>query len=68
MVERDIITVLLHPGYNRVLLKITNTIYDWGFFFRVTDEKGNGFSDITFHAPEEVDRSFTTNNSRKPTR
>lgn len=68
MVDRDIITVLLHPGYNRLLLKVTNTIYDWGFFFRVTDEKGNGFSDITFHAPEEVDRSFTTNNSRKPTR
>lgn len=66
MVDRDIVTVLLHPGYNQVLLKVTNTFYDWGFFFRITDEKGNGFNDITFHTPEEVDRSFAAEKPVKP--
>lgn len=66
IVDRDIVTVLLHPGYNRLLLKVTNTIYDWGFFFRVTDERGNGFNDITFHTPEEADRSFAADKPAKP--
>jgi len=56
--DRDLITVLLHPGYNKLLLKITNNLMDWGFYFRVTDENGQGFPDITFHSYDEVERSL----------
>ncbi len=41
-------TVTLHKGRNKVLIKVNNTVGDWGFFFRVTDEKGIGFPDIRF--------------------
>ncbi|MFQ5675597.1 MAG: tetratricopeptide repeat protein, partial [bacterium] len=46
--DNDIVSVILHPGNNKVLLKVSNSIKDWGFYFRVTDEKGNGFPDIKF--------------------
>lgn len=52
--DRDVITVMLHPGYNKILVKVTNTVFDWGYYFRVTDEAGNGFSDITFHSPMDI--------------
>ncbi|MBN1153698.1 hypothetical protein JXB12_02115, partial [candidate division KSB1 bacterium] len=42
------ISVKLKKGQNRVLVKVCNTVGDWGFFFRVTDEKGDGFGDIRF--------------------
>jgi Tfp pilus assembly protein PilF/TolB-like protein len=58
IVDRDMVTVVLRPGYNKVLLKVTNSTLDWGFYFRVTDENGNGFKDITFHSPEDIDQSF----------
>jgi tetratricopeptide (TPR) repeat protein len=53
-IDRDIVTVILHPGYNKFLLKVTNSIQDWGFYFRITDEKGTGYPDITFHTAPEV--------------
>ncbi|MEJ2049148.1 MAG: tetratricopeptide repeat protein [Calditrichota bacterium] len=54
-IDRDIVTVILHPGYNKFLVKVTNSIQEWGFYFRITDEKGNGYPDITFHpAPEAL--------------
>ena len=34
-----------------------NTTGDWGFYFRVTDERGDGMSDLRFHplaAPESA--------------
>jgi hypothetical protein len=58
VLDRDLVTVLLHPGYNKVLIKVTNNFGDWGFFFRLTDEDGKGFPDITFHSYEEVEKSF----------
>ncbi len=57
--DRDLVTVVLRPGDNKVLLKITNTNLDYGFYFRVTDEKGEGFSDITFHSPESVKTNYS---------
>jgi len=60
LIDRDLVTVLLHPGYNKILLKVTNTDQEWGFYFRVTDEKGNGIPDIKFHSPAEVDQSLAT--------
>lgn len=58
VLDREQVTVVLHPGYNKVLLKLTSDFMDWGFYFRVTDENGDGFPDITFHSPEEVNPSF----------
>lgn len=57
-VDRDIVTVILHPGYNKLLLKVTNTDQDWGFYFRITDESGNAFYDITYHSPDKVEKKF----------
>lgn len=50
-IDQDIVSVYLHPGENKLLLKITNSTRDWGFYFRVTDDNGEGFSDIMFRAP-----------------
>ncbi len=54
LVDRDLVTVVLHPGYNKLLLKVTNVLADWGYFLRVTDEEGNGIPEISFHSAEEV--------------
>ncbi len=51
--DHDIVKVLLRPGDNNLLLKVTNSIREWGFYLRVTDNKGDGFSDIEFHPPNE---------------
>ena len=42
------ISVTLKKGINKVLIKVCNGPSDWGFFFRVTDEEGNGVPDINF--------------------
>ncbi len=60
VVDRDIVTVVLRPGYNKLLIKVTNSDLDWGFYFRITDESGNGFYDITYHSPEELEKKFAT--------
>ena len=62
--DRDLVTVLLNSGYNKLLVKVTNNVRDWGYFLRVTDENGNGFSDITFHSFEDVEKTYAANNSR----
>ncbi|MFQ5584671.1 MAG: tetratricopeptide repeat protein, partial [Calditrichia bacterium] len=54
ILDRDMVTVVLRPGYNKMLLKVTNTLNTWGFYLRITDENGNGYSDINFFSPEEV--------------
>ena len=43
-------TVILKKGRNKVLIKVLNTVGDWGFFFRVTDENGIGIENIRFVA------------------
>jgi len=47
-------TVSLNKGRNKVLIKVLNTVGDWGFFFRVTDENGIGIEDIRFVAGDEM--------------
>lgn len=47
-------TVKLNKGMNKVLIKVCNTYGNWGFFFRVTDDKGTGLEDIRFVAADEV--------------
>lgn len=46
-------TVTLKKGMNKVLIKVFNTVGDWGFFFRVTDEQGIGAKGITFVSADE---------------
>jgi tetratricopeptide (TPR) repeat protein len=53
-IDYDIVSVVLHPGDNNILMKVTNSIRDWGFYFRVTDKNGDGIPAITFKA---VDKS-----------
>lgn len=48
--DHDIVSVVLHPGDNTVLLKVVNSFGDWGFYLRVTDENGKGMPDIEFKA------------------
>ncbi len=52
--DNDIVKVMLRPGDNHLLLKVTNSIREWGFYLRVTDGNGDGFEDILFHPPGEV--------------
>lgn len=52
VIDRDIVSVLLQPGYNKLLLKVTNSTMDWGYYLRITDGSGNGYYDIAFHSPE----------------
>lgn len=58
--DRDLVTVLLNPGYNKLLVKITNNLLEWGYFLRITDENGNGFPDITFHSYEDVRKAYAS--------
>lgn len=46
--DNDIVSVELKEGTNTVLIKVCQTISEWGFFFRVTDPKGKAFDDMTF--------------------
>ncbi|UCE18034.1 MAG: tetratricopeptide repeat protein [Gemmatimonadota bacterium] len=46
--DGDIISVALQEGTNTVLIKVCQTISEWGFFFRITDPEGHSFGDITF--------------------
>ncbi|NIR48799.1 tetratricopeptide repeat protein [candidate division KSB1 bacterium] len=50
--DHDIVSVFLHPGNNKLLIKVTNSVRDWGFYLRVTDDNGDGFQDIRFRAAE----------------
>jgi hypothetical protein len=47
-IDNDIVSVVLRPGLNRVLIKICNDINEWGYYFRVTDARGRGMPDIEF--------------------
>jgi len=46
--DKDIIVVKLNKGWNKILIKATETSGSWGFYFRITDSKGNTPGDIIF--------------------
>lgn len=50
------VDVTLKKGLNKVLVKVCNSVSDWGYFFRVTDESGNGLPDIDFISPAEAEK------------
>jgi len=49
------IDATLKPGLNKVLVKVCNTVGDWGFFLRVADEDGRGAEGITFVSASSID-------------
>jgi hypothetical protein len=57
-IDRDLITVVLHPGMNKLLLKVTNTDFEWGYYLRITDQDGKGIPEIEFHSPAEINQSL----------
>ncbi|MBD3289145.1 tetratricopeptide repeat protein [candidate division KSB1 bacterium] len=52
ILDDDVIRVKLKPGLNKVLVKVCNRMGDWGFYFRVTDENGNGIQNIEYVAAD----------------
>jgi len=52
--DREIIPVTLPAGTSKILLKISNASLNWGFVFRITDEKGAPLRSLTYslHAPQ----------------
>ncbi len=54
LLDQHLVTVVLHPGYNKLLIKVTNTFGEWGYYLRITDENGDGFNDIVFYSPDEI--------------
>ena len=49
--------VTLKRGVNTLLIKVCNNPGDWGFFFRITDENGDGLRDIHYFSAESMDAS-----------
>ena len=47
-VDGDLIAVALNKGWNKILVKVSDTWGAWGFYFRVTDMSGNPVEDLIF--------------------
>ena len=48
------VNVTLKKGLNKVLVKICNSVSDWGFFFRVTDDSGQAVEGIEFVSADSI--------------
>ena len=46
--DDDTVEVPLERGWNSIVLKITQDWGGWGFYFRVTDQKGSAIPDLIF--------------------
>ncbi len=60
-IDQDIITVVLHPGENKILLKLANNSNNWGYYFRITDENGNGINDLKYYPADEPTKGLALN-------
>lgn len=58
--DHDKVKVVLHSGYNKVMIKVVNRVHEWGFMCRITDENGKGIEGIKFYHPQEIDRNYAT--------
>ncbi len=47
---QDLVPVHLRQGWNMVLLKIGQAEGDWGFYFRLTDDRGEPWPDVATRA------------------
>ncbi|MEJ2544968.1 MAG: hypothetical protein P8Y99_12950 [Calditrichaceae bacterium] len=52
------VKVVLRPGFNKLMIKVVNRFHEWGFLCRITDENGNGFKDVKFYHPQEIDQTY----------
>jgi len=53
--DDDKVNVVLQKGFNKILIKVCNSLSDWGFFFRITDIEGNGIQDIRYISPDALE-------------
>ncbi|HPO07561.1 MAG TPA: hypothetical protein PLZ55_02750 [bacterium] len=54
VIDNDVIAVRIRAGWTPVLLKISNSEKGWGFYFRVTDQKGNACKEVKCALSPEV--------------
>jgi signal transduction histidine kinase/tetratricopeptide (TPR) repeat protein len=47
-VDDDVITVNLKKGWNKLLIKVSDTWGSWGFYLRATDLRGDPVEDVIF--------------------
>ncbi|MBN1350633.1 tetratricopeptide repeat protein [candidate division KSB1 bacterium] len=50
--DDNVANVTLNKGINTILIKVCNHSLDWGYYFRITDAKGNGIPDLQFISPD----------------
>ena len=46
--DNDLVIANLSKGWNEILIKVSDTWGNWGFYFRATDLKGNPVEDLIF--------------------
>ena len=56
-IDDDIFNVILKKGINKILVKVCNRWGNWGFYFRITDDQGNGIPDIHFVSPDALEEN-----------
>jgi hypothetical protein len=42
------------------MIKVVNQVHEWGFLCRITDDEGNGFEDVKFFHPQEIDQTLAS--------
>ncbi|MFH1594523.1 MAG: ATP-binding protein [Candidatus Omnitrophota bacterium] len=55
-VDDDLVKVSLRKGWNKILLKVSETWGSWGFYFRVMDLKNNPVDNLVFDPKRDQDR------------
>jgi len=53
VIDDNVVPVTLKKGLNQILIKVCNRTGEWGYYFRITDKEGNGFSDLTYVSSNE---------------
>lgn len=53
-IDRYSFPVTLKQGENTLLLKVCNSSQGWAFYFRITDDAGMPFNDLTYKSADEL--------------
>ena len=48
IIDDNVLHVHLNTGLNTFLIKVCNRIGEWGYYFRITDDEGNGIPDLEY--------------------
>ena len=54
IIDRYNFPVKLKQGENTILVKVCNSTQGWGFYFRITDDEGMPFDDLTYKSEDEL--------------